>query len=124
MIIKKLNNPATLQAAATASGQTIMKADSVTFNGTTIPNVGMEPKVQGLAFDKQLANKPASPPVAGNAGVFVIKVESVSAVPNPNADLQQQRFTEEQQQKNMVSRMLTYSLRRQAKIKDNRSKFY
>ncbi|HEY4206438.1 MAG TPA: peptidylprolyl isomerase, partial [Puia sp.] len=124
LIVKKLNSPASLQAAATASGQTIMKADSVTFNGNTIPNVGMEPKVQGAAFDKQLVNKPASPAIAGNAGVFVIKVENVSAVSNPNADLQQQRFMEEQQEKNLVSRMLTYSLRKQAKVKDDRSKFY
>jgi len=123
IIIKKLNNPATLEAAA-AGGQTIMRADSVTFNGTTIPNVGMEPKIQGAAFDKQLAGKPASAPIAGNAGVFVIKVENVSATSNPNADLQQQRFMQEQQEKNMLSRMLMYSLRRNAKIKDDRAKFY
>jgi len=124
IIIKKLNNPATLEAAATASGQTIMKADSITFNGTTIPNVGMEPKVQGAAFNKQLAGKPASPPIAGNAGVFVIKVDNVSAISNPNADLQQQRIMQEQQDKNMVPRMLMYSLRKNAKIKDDRAKFY
>jgi len=124
IIIKKLNNPATLEAAAAASGQTIMKADSITFNGATIPNVGMEPKVQGAAFNKQLAGKPASPPIAGNAGVFVIKVDNVSAISNPNADLQQQRIMQEQQDKNMVPRMLMYSLRRNAKIKDDRAKFY
>lgn len=124
IIIKKLNNPATLEAAAAASGQTIMKADSVTFNGTAIPNVGMEPKVQGAAFNKQLVGKPASPPIAGNAGVFVIKVENVSAISNPNADLQQQRMMQEQQDRNMVPRMLMYSLRRNAKIKDDRAKFY
>jgi peptidyl-prolyl cis-trans isomerase D len=124
IIIKKLNNPATLEAAAAAGGQAIQKADSVTFNGTGIPNVGMEPKVQGAAFNKQLAGKPASPPIAGNAGVFVIKVENVSAISNPNADLQQQRIMQEQQDKNMVPRMLMYSLRRNAKIKDDRANFY
>ena len=124
VIIKKLNNPATLEAAAAASAQTIMHADSITFNGTAIPNVGMEPKVQGAAFNKQLAGKPASPPIAGNGGVFVIKVENVSATSNPNADLQQQRFMQEQQEKNMLSRMLMYSLRKNAKIKDDRAKFY
>ena len=124
IITKKLNNPATLEAAAAAGGQTVLKADSITFNGTTIPNVGMEPKLQGAAFNKQLAGKPVSPPIAGNAGVFVIKVENVSATSNLNADLQQQRFMQEQQEKNMLSRFLTYSLRKQAKVKDDRAKFY
>ncbi|HVU57207.1 MAG TPA: peptidylprolyl isomerase [Puia sp.] len=123
IIIKKLNNPATLEAAAAASGQTVMKADSVTFNGG-IPNVGMEPKVLGSVFNKQLVGKPASPPIAGNGGVFVIKVENVSATSNPNADAQQQRFMMEQQEKNILPRMLMYSLRKQAKIKDDRSKFF
>jgi peptidyl-prolyl cis-trans isomerase D len=124
IIIKKLNNPATLEAAASASGQAILKADSITFNGTSVPNVGMEPKVQGSAFNKQLAGKPASPPIAGNAGVFVIKVDNVSAISNPNADLQQQRFMQEQQEKNMLPRLLMYSLRKNAKITDDRAKFY
>jgi peptidyl-prolyl cis-trans isomerase D len=124
IIVKKLNNPATLEAAAAAGGQSVLKADSVTFNGTTIPNVGMEPKVQGSAFNKQLAGKPASQPIAGNAGVFVIKVDNVSAISNPNADLQQQRFMQEQQEKNMLPRMLMYSLRKNAKITDDRAKFY
>jgi peptidyl-prolyl cis-trans isomerase D len=125
IIIKKLNNPATLEAAASAGGQSILKADSITFNSINIPNVGMEPKVVGSAFDKQLAGKPASQPIAGNGGVFVIKVENVSATSNPNADLQQQRMMMEQQEKGRVSpNVLVYSLRKQAKIKDDRTNFY
>jgi peptidyl-prolyl cis-trans isomerase D len=124
IIIKKLNNPATLEAAASAGGQTIMKADSILFNATTIPNVGMEPKVQGAAFNKQLVGKPSSPPITGNTGVFVVKVENVSATSNPNADIQQQRMIQDQRERSMLSRVLIYALRRQAKIKDDRSNFY
>jgi len=123
LIIKKLGTPASLEAAATASGQAVQKADSLLFSALQIPGAGQEPKVVGAAFDKGLAGKPASQPIPGNGGVFVIKVENVSAVSNPNADLQQQRFMQEQQQRSQVSYTLVESLRKLAKIEDDRGKF-
>jgi peptidyl-prolyl cis-trans isomerase D len=122
IIIKKLGAPATLEAAAAASGQPIQKADSLSFASPFIPNAGQEAKVVGSAFNKQLAGKPASSPIAGNSGVFVIRVENVSARPNPGADLEQQRFTLEQQQKSMISYRAVDVLRKIAKIQDDRAK--
>jgi hypothetical protein len=103
LIVQKLGTPASLEAAATASGQTVQHADSLLFSSPYIPNLGQESKVIGSAFNTQLAGKPASYPIPGNGGVFVIKVDNVSAKPNPNADLEQQRFTQEQQQRSMIS---------------------
>ena len=123
-IMKKLGNPATLDAAATASGQQVMHADSVLFSSSIIANVGQEPKVIGSAFDKDLTGKPASPAIAGNAGVYVIRVEKVSALSNPNADLQQQRFVQEQQQRQRISYGLTDALRKLATVEDYRGKFF
>ncbi len=122
-IIKRVGTPASLEAVA-ASGQTVMHADSVLFSSPFIPNVGQEPKVIGAAFDKQLAGKPVSAPIAGNGGVFVIKVDKVSALSNPNADLQQQRFMQEQQQRSRISYGLVEALRKLATIKDDRGKFF
>jgi peptidyl-prolyl cis-trans isomerase D len=123
-IIKKLGNPASLDAAATASGQQILHADSVLFASPYILNVGQEPKVIGASFDKDLTGKPASPAIPGNGGVYVIRVEKVSALSNPNADLQQQRFVQEQQQRQMVFRGLTDALRKLATVEDFRGKFF
>ena len=123
-IMKKMGTPASLDAIASASGQTIAHADSVLFSTAFIPNVGHEPKVIGASFDKQLGGKPISPAIPGNSGVFFIKVDNVSAMSNPNADLQQQRFVMEQQMRSMVYRGLLEDLRRQASIKDNRGKFF
>jgi peptidyl-prolyl cis-trans isomerase D len=123
-IIKKMGSPASLEAAASTSGQPVMHADSVSFSSPIIPNVGQEPKVIGAAFDKQLTGKPASRAIAGNGGVFVIKVDNVSALSNPNADLQQQRFTQEQQQRSRVSYGLVEALRKLATVKDDRGKFF
>jgi len=123
-IMKKLGTPASLDAAATASGGQIQHADSVLFSSAIIPNVGQESKVIGSAFNKQLIGKPASQPIPGNGGVFVIKVDNVSAMANPNADVQQQRFMLEQQQKSRIYQGLVEAIRKLATIKDNRGKFY
>jgi len=123
-IIKKLGTPASLDAAAAAGGQTVQKADSVLFSSPTLPYAGLEPKVVGASFDKSLAGKPVSQPIAGNSGVFLIKVDHVSAIANPNADVQQQRMMQEQQQRASIGYNLMESLRKQATIKDDRGKFY
>jgi peptidyl-prolyl cis-trans isomerase D len=124
LILKKLGAPATLDAASASSGQPIMHADSVLFSSPFIANVGQEGKVIGSAFNKSLAGKAASAPIPGNGGVFVIKVENVSATSNPNADLQQQRFMQEQQQRSRISYGLVDALRKLATVKDDRGKFF
>jgi peptidyl-prolyl cis-trans isomerase D len=123
IISKKLGSPASLDAAASAGGQPVMHADSVNFASGMIPNAGREPKVVGASFDKALTGKPASLPIAGNSGVFVIRVEKVSALSNPNGDLQQQRFALEQQQRQVAYQVLQ-QMQRLADITDNRGKFF
>jgi peptidyl-prolyl cis-trans isomerase D len=113
---------------AHATAQQVRQADSVAFSSPFVPNVGQEPKVIGSAFNKQLQGKPMSDPIAGNGGVFVIKVESVGAKPNTGADISQVVNGMEQQEKQMISSPyrngLIEALKKTAKIKDNRSKFF
>ncbi|HUB60502.1 MAG TPA: peptidylprolyl isomerase [Puia sp.] len=123
IISKKLGTPATLDAAATTTNQPVMHADTVNFSSGMIPNAGREPRVVGACFDKSLIGKPASPPIAGNSGVFVIRVEKVSALSNPNGDINQQRFALEQQQR-QVGYQILEQMRRLANITDNRGKFF
>ena len=123
MISKKLGSPATLDAAASKSGQPVMHADTVNFSSGMIPNAGREPRVVGASFDKGLAGRPASPLIAGNSGVFVIRVEKVSALSNPNGDINQQRFALEQQQRQVAYQILQ-QMQKLAKITDNRGNFF
>jgi peptidyl-prolyl cis-trans isomerase D len=123
-LAKKLGSPASLDAAAAASGQTIQHADSLRFASPFIPNIGQEAKVIGAAFDKQLGGKAVSPAIPGNGALFFIKVDNVSAMSNPNADVQQQRFMQEQMQRQMVSTRLMDAMRKLASIKDYRSNFF
>ena len=124
LIAQKLGNPASLDAAASAAGQPVLHADSLRFASGFIPQVGQEPKVVGATFDKQLSGKAISPAIAGNAGLFFIKVDNVSAMSNPNADVQQQRFMQEQMERQLIDRGLTETLRKRADIKDYRSNFF
>jgi len=122
-ISKKIASAATLDAVAASTGQTIQKADSLVFTSPYIPNVGPEPRVVGYAFDKQISGKPISAPVAGNEGVFVLKVEQVGAKANYSGDIEQTREAMLQSEESIIQRAGTDALKKNAKIKDNRAKF-
>ncbi|WP_205508042.1 peptidylprolyl isomerase [Longitalea arenae] len=122
-IIKKIGNASTLEAVAQATGQQVMKADSIVFNSSFIPNVGNELKVLGAAFNKEYQTK-VSPPIKGEIGVFVIKVDNVSAVPNPNFDAKAQQAAMQQQMGTMIGYRAIEIMKKSANIKDNRIKFF
>jgi PPIC-type PPIASE domain. len=121
-IIKKIGNANTLEAVSQAVGQPVQKADSLSSSGGFIPGIGMEKKVFGAAFNSEYQNK-LSPPIKGELGVFVLKVENIFAVPNPGFDAEQMQKSLEMQQENR-SYGIIQALRKAAKIKDYRSEFY
>jgi peptidyl-prolyl cis-trans isomerase D len=123
IISAKIGTAATLQAVASATSQPVSHADSIQFSSPYIPNVGPEPRVVGYSFDKQMAGKAISVPVSGNEGVFVIKVENVSAKSNYNVDIEQARKTLVQSQESIIQRAGTDALKKKAKIEDDRGKF-
>jgi peptidyl-prolyl cis-trans isomerase D len=126
-IKKKLNNPATLEAAAAATNTQVLStgADStLTFDAQIINGIGNEPKIAGASFNKAYQTK-VSPAIAGNTGVFVIKVNSVSVKPPlPPQQLQQQKTA---QLISLIQSALGQSfdaLKKISNIKDMRSKFF
>lgn len=121
-ISQKLGKPATLEAAASAAGQQVLRADSVSFAGAFIPNVGQEPRVIGAAFNKSWQGK-VTPPVQGNGGVYVLQPGTPFARPNPGADIEQQRNALQMQQRSAISYRAIDALRRAATVKDDRGKF-
>jgi len=119
----KIGTAANIESVASATGQPVSKADSLQFSSPYIPNIGLEPKVVGYSFDKQLTGKPVSSPVGGNEGVFVIKVDNVSAKANYNVDVEQARRSMLQSQESIIQRAGIDALKKKAKIEDDRSKF-
>jgi len=113
----------TMEQVAKSAGVSILHADSVGFAQPFIPNIGNEPKITGVAFNKSLQGK-MSEPIAGNTGVFVVKNESVFALPNTNMNAEQLRKQTEAQQKQMAGYRSIEALKKAANIKDNRFDFY
>ena len=116
-IKNKINKTASLEAIATQFGKQVMQADSISFSSAIIPNMGMEPKVCGAAFNKTWKGK-VSEPITGNAGVFVLRTENISAQPVMNAASQQMQL------KSNAAYRTIEALRKAATIKDYRVKFY
>ncbi len=112
---------ASLDEIAKNAGTTVQRADSLSFGNGFIPGIGMENKVLGAAFNKDLKGK-VSEPIAGSTGVFAVRVESLGANPTAMDDnmLKQQLL---QSQRSAAYRA-NEALKKASEIKDNRSKFY
>ena len=125
-ITKKLSSTTTLEAAAAAYNVQMgaAGADSMlTYNAQIINGIGQEPKVIGAAFNKAYQSK-VSEPIAGNNGVFIIKVNSVG---NKTADAPEVAAAQAAEKtKTMVQNTYSFfeSLKKGADIKDNRSKVF
>lgn len=100
-----------------------MRADSIQFSNSFIPAVGNELKVLGASFNKDYQAK-VSPPIKGEMGVFVIKVENIFAVPNPGFDVKQQQNAMQQQLSGMAGYRTLEVMKKAADITDNRVKFF
>jgi peptidyl-prolyl cis-trans isomerase D len=122
-IVKKIGNASTLDAVAQATGQQVNRADSITFSSTFIPNVGNEMRVLGASFNKEYQTK-ISGPIKGEIGVFVIKIDNITAVPNPNFDAKAQQQAMQQQMGAMIGYRAMEIMKKAADIKDNRIKFF
>ncbi len=122
-IISKIGNNRDLNAIATAFKTNVLRADSIAFLSPFIPGIGMEPKVSGAAFNPELKGKTGEP-VAGNTAVFVVKTESVGLKPATDMDYNSRRMQMEQGIKQTVANSSVPSLRKGAKVKDRRIKFY
>ncbi|MEP7257109.1 MAG: peptidylprolyl isomerase [Flavitalea sp.] len=124
-ISAKIGAATTLEAVAQATGQQVVKADSVLFGSSFIPNVGQEFKVIGASFYKEYQAK-ISEPLVGNVGVFVIKVDNISAIPNADIDVPQQQNILKQGQQRAFGNPGTVLeiLKKTVKIKDERYKFF
>ncbi len=126
-IKKKLNKLNSLEAAASAYNLQVLNTgtdSTLTFDAQIINGVGSEPKVAGAAFNKTYQSK-VSPPIAGNTGVFVIKAKGISAKPALAPEIVSQQKSNEQSRLMQAALGQSFnSLKKMAKIKDSRSKFF
>ncbi len=126
IIIEKLGKTPTLQSAAAAYGKQIQQAgadSSITFNSQMINGVGLEQKLIGAAFNKDFQAKP-TPAFEGTTGVFVMKVEHVGTKPADSPEVMAQQAAGRLSAIRSQNNNWFEALKKQADIKDNRSKFF
>lgn len=122
IIIDKQMKGSSLQQVSQNAKQPVQTADSISFSAFVVPALGNEPKFIGAAFNKQILNK-LSAPIAGNAGVFVVRSEGVSGASSLGQTATMQKQQAEQMLKQQANQAVT-ALRKAADVKDYRSKFY
>jgi peptidyl-prolyl cis-trans isomerase D len=122
-IIAKLGAPTDLNTAGAKYNVTVQHADSISFSSIYVPNLGSEPKVVGAAFNKANGNK-VSAPFPGTTGVYVLRTESVTSVPNQNNDYSLIRQNMEGEMRESIGRYSQEGLFESANIVDSRIKFY
>lgn len=117
---KAMEGKTDLDAIASELGTTVRNAANINFTSNQIPGVGMEPKVVGTATN--IAPEKISNPVAGNNGVYIVKVTSVTEGTDQNVANEKLRLAQ-----NLTFRAASqaYNVHREkAEIEDQRAKFY
>ncbi|WP_160712091.1 peptidylprolyl isomerase [Chitinophaga solisilvae] len=123
-IMAKLQTPASLDAAAKATNQPVLKAEGVSFGTPFIASLGFEPRVAGAAFNKAWGTAKVSAPIEGTGGVYVIKTDSYEPSAQPAQDIAAQQATYEQGIKSMLDQQLFEVLKKKSSVKDSRGKFF
>ena len=110
-----------LQEVATQYETQVDTATNVSFQQSSIPNVGNEPAVVGTAMS--LEQDATSGPIEGNSGVFVLKVTRKPTLAAAT-DIPRIRQTMSSSARSRVPSSLIQAMRKNAEITDNRSRFY
>lgn len=122
---KKIGAVTTLEAAATAlGGKQVETVDSVRMSLKTTSALGYEPKVIGAAFNPANKGKIVPEVLDGVNGVYVVRVENVSATQVTDGNVAEQRKTFYQQAKQNPANNPLNALRKAATIKDKRADRY
>ncbi len=120
-LITQIGTANDIYALATKHAVKIDTATSVNFSTSFLPQMGNEPKVVAAAFGTE--KNATSKPVIGNGGVYLVKTTART----PSIGASDFSFFKEQAgsvSKNNVQSFFMESLKKNAKIKDNRYTFF
>lgn len=114
-------NTDSLEALAAATQGEIKTASAMTQKNSTLPGVGKEPYVIGVAFS--LEQGATSSLIAGNEGVYLIRVTSKEVAPDLPSYVAYANSLQEAEKANLESAILE-ALESVAVIIDNRTVYY
>ncbi|HUC81078.1 MAG TPA: peptidylprolyl isomerase [Flavisolibacter sp.] len=123
-IKKQMGTVSDLNAVASKFNQQVQPADSVRFSGGG--PLGYEMKVVGAMFNPGNKGKVVAEGIAGQMGVYAIRVDNTFTGAVDNANIEQQRQMMQMQARQMYGspEAILETLKKKAEIKDNRAKFY
>lgn len=119
-ITKELASGLGLEELAEKMNTVVESASGITFSSFSVPNAGIEPKV--IAWATTLEEGTISEPIAGESGVFILKIRNIELPEETDVTPDKSRL-----QNNYMSRVgfeAFEALKKLANIKDNRSKFF
>ncbi len=120
-ILKSKIKGSTLEDIAKNANTTVSEANSIHFANPIIPGAGREPKVVGAMFG--MKEGVVSEPIAGETGVFVVKVIAKKEAPElPNYATYSNKL--QSQFATRVNYQVFESLKNSVEITDNRARFY
>ncbi len=129
-IIKQLGKVNSLEEVASKFNVQVQPMDSLRFTGGN-NMLAYEPKVIGAVFNPENKGK-TSQPIAGQAGVYVVRVNNITTTPVEAASIEEQRNNLVMQTRQGIQSQMQYGsgnpyidvLKRSADISDNRPNFY
>ncbi len=120
-IIKSRISSQDLNSIAANFSTAVDTVPRVTFNSRYVNNMGNEPEVLATIFN--MNPNSVSEPIVGNTGVFVVKLDNKVAAGTPS-NIPSIRRQTSQTTRSQIAGSLIQSMKKNAKIKDMRSKFY
>jgi peptidyl-prolyl cis-trans isomerase D len=119
---QKVGKITTLEAAATALGKPIVTIDSIRMKPEPGAKLGNEPKVMGAIFNPSNKGKVVPELLEGINGVYVIRVENVSATSAETGSVaDQQKKMIDEAKRASDNKDMTTPLKKAASVKDNRA---
>ncbi|MBS2213417.1 SurA N-terminal domain-containing protein [Carboxylicivirga mesophila] len=122
VLITELNNKKQgndIAALASAIDSEVMTASQIDFGAFQVPGAGVEPALVALATSSKVGE--VSTPVAGNNGVYAVKVNNVT---NNTVTVEDEKAQLSQSVGFKVDYQATEAIRSKAEITDERSKFF
>ena len=111
----------TIEEAAEAAGVKVQEFADVKFSSYYIPGIGVEPRILGAITAAEAGA--LSAPLQGASGAFVICVDEVVAVAEPQTAEAEQVKAQAEAERNASSRVL-YTVQDMAKVVDNSVSFF
>lgn len=119
---QKIGKVTTLEAAAAAlGGKEIVTLDSLRISGNNA-TLGYEPKVAGAIFNPANKGKVVPEVLEGQSGIYVVRVDNVTATAVTAGSVADQRKSLIEQKKGIANPI--NALKSAATIKDNRAEIY